>query len=127
MIFRAFIAALVVFVALYSFGADRGCVAKAEGSIEYQKATDSVRLLPEFASWSSAHSYPVSFGSPVDNEIRIKGRCFWSVTVYANRSDRLELWNVFYVNKSGAVRYVSNQDGEPTLLTVWRNVTPTQP
>jgi hypothetical protein len=48
------------------------------------------------------------------------GRCYLSVPVYVDRADRLEMWHIFLVNKSGRVVYVQDADGEYINIRVWR-------
>lgn len=96
------------------------CSARAEGSASYVSATEVVRQLPEYRAWSSTHPFPVAFGTPVDEEVLVKGKCYWSVSVYADRPERFELWHIFYVRLSSRTIFVQDSEGEPISLKRWR-------
>ncbi len=98
------------------------CGAPAEGSAAYAHAADAVRHLSEFLAWSKSHSFPVAFGTPNDKEVLLQGQCYWSVSVYADRPERLELWNVFLVRSPGKVAFVqAPESGSPVSLSSWRS------
>ncbi len=100
--------------------AARKCDALATGASEYKQAINAVRKLPEFHSWSAAHSLPVVFSEPMDREVKHKGKCFWSVTVYVNRLDRLERWQSFLASSAKGVAYVQGStSGENISLAKW--------
>jgi len=96
------------------------CNARAEGSAAYVSATEVVSQLLEYRAWSSAHSFPVAFGAPMDEEILVNGKCYWSVSVYADRPERLELWHIFYVRLSSRVVLIQDSEGDPISLKKWR-------
>ena len=97
------------------------CNGQAEGSTDYARAADAVLALPEFQAWSRSLAFPVAFGTANDRQIWVHGRCDWSVSVYADRPGRLELWHVFYVHPPGKVAYVQElQSGRPIALRAWR-------
>lgn len=113
-----FAAALMVSSSTY---AEARCSAHAEDSTVYARATEVVRHLPEFRAWLKSHRFPVAFGAPIDKEVVIEGRCYWSVSVYADRPERLELWNVFFVRRAEKVALVQeNVSGTPIPLAAWR-------
>lgn len=98
------------------------CGAPAEGSAAYARATDAVRHLSEFRAWSKSHSFPVTFGTPNDKEVLVQGQCYWSVSVYADRPERLELWRVFFVRPPSKVAFVQDpESGSPVSLSAWRS------
>ncbi len=95
------------------------CVAPGNNSAEFAKAIRLVHGLPEVRSWSSSHSFPVAFdglGLPIARH----GRCYISVGVSANRSDRLERWQNFYVNADNRSVLVQDVNGEVISLKQWR-------
>ena len=97
------------------------CSPIAAGSAAYMHSTEAVRRLPEFRAWSRTHSFPIAFNAAVDGQIFVDGRCFWSVAVFANRPERLELWNVFAVSPRDGVSYVDDPTvGEFITLKAWR-------
>ena len=96
------------------------CSARAEGSASYVSATEVVRQLPEYRAWSSTHSFPIAFGAPMDEEVLVKDKCYWSVSVYADRPERLELWHIFYVRLSSRAVFVQDSEGDPISLKRWR-------
>jgi hypothetical protein len=98
------------------------CTALAEGSAAYVGAAEAIRHLPEFQSWSKSHSFPVAFGTPNDKEVLVQGRCYWSVSVYSDRPERLELWNVFLVRPPSKIAFVQGlESGSPVSLGAWRS------
>ena len=96
------------------------CTAHAEGSNAYARATEVVSQLPEYRAWSRSHSFPVAFGAPMDKEVLVAGICYWSVSVYADRPERLELWHIFFVRLPSRVVFVLDSEGEPISLKKWR-------
>ena len=102
-------------------GAATSCNAVALDSAGYARSIQSVRELPELVQWSRSHRFPVAFGESIDKQLRLQGRCYWSVSVYANRPERLELWQIFYVDANG--KRVLVQDlvsGVAIPLQQWR-------
>ncbi len=122
---RTFFAAYIFALSLtFAAHAAPGCGATAEGSAAYLKAADIVRSLPEFKSWSKSHNHPVVFGAPMDKEILLKGQCYWSVSVFADRKERLEPWHSFLVRASSKTTLVLDPaSGEPISLVAWRTKT----
>ena len=102
-------------------GATTTCSADALASPGYARAIQVVRELPELTVWSRSHRFPVAFGESIDKQVRMQGRCYWSVSVYANRPERLELWQIFYVETS--TKNLLVQDAASSLaisLQQWR-------
>ncbi len=98
------------------------CNAQAMDSAAYAQALDVVRQLPELTTWSRAHGFPVVFGESLDKQQRLEGRCYWSVSVYANRPERLELWHTFYVEAEGKrLRVQDPVSGNTISLQKWRS------
>jgi hypothetical protein len=65
---------------------------------------------------------PVAFGESFDKQERLEGRCYWSVSVYANRPERLELWHIFYVEVDGKRLLVQDPvSGDTISLQRWRS------
>ena len=97
------------------------CNAVAEHSASYRRASEVVRDLPEVQAWAHSHKFPVAYGEPVDKQVLVDGQCYWSVTVYANRPERLELWHVFYVSVPDLHVLIEDPvDGESIPLDTWR-------
>jgi hypothetical protein len=97
------------------------CNGTAAGSKAYVRATQVVHKLPEVEQWSRSHQFPVAYGSMVDKQVLIGGKCYWSVTVYADRTERLELWQVFYVGSGeSAILVEDSARGEPVSIAEWR-------
>ncbi|MBB4846105.1 hypothetical protein HNP55_004659 [Paucibacter oligotrophus] len=86
----------------------------------YMEATRRVESLPEFKRWAASHSFPVAFGAPVDKQVLLRGTCYWSVSVYADRPERFEAWNFFLVPRRGGQLLVADADGEYVSLNTWR-------
>jgi hypothetical protein len=96
------------------------CSSVAVGSAAYIRATEVVSGLPEFQAWAT-HSFPIAFNAQNDGEVVVNGRCYWSVSVYADRPERLELWHIFAVHIHGGVSYVqSTTNGAFISLKAWR-------
>jgi len=100
------------------------CDAQALHARDYQRSVATVRRLPELVAWSRSHTFPVAYGESLDQQVALEGRCYWSVSVYANTPEQLELWNVFFVEPKG--KHVLVQDpesGEAISLQTWRSNT----
>ena len=115
-----FLTYILIFGFVSTAYATSNCGAHAKGSAAYVSATEVVSQLPEYRAWSSAHSFPVAFGASLDKEILVEGKCYWSVTVYADRPERLELWHIFYVRLSSKAVLVQDLEGDPIPLKKWR-------
>ncbi len=103
-------------------GAASSCHADALDSAGYARAIQSVRELPELVQWSRSHRFPVAFGESIDKQLRLRGRCYWSVSVYANRPERMELWQIFYVEANGKRMLVQDPvSGMAISLHQWRS------
>jgi hypothetical protein len=101
--------------------ASSSCAESAERSQSYAAATHVVQAIPEVQAWQRAHHLPVVYGAPVDKKVLVGGVCYWSVSVYANHPERLELWQVFYIAVQGDRVLVQDQaSGEPVPLEAWR-------
>ncbi len=97
------------------------CAAEALHAAGYARSISAVRQLPELDAWSRSHSFPVAFGESVDKQVLLDGQCYWSVSVFANRPERLELWNIFYVQSKGKRVLVQDPvSGEAISLEQWR-------
>lgn len=97
------------------------CTELAEGSAAYSRAIRIVRKVPEVHTWSNSHSFPIAFGASTDKEVLLQGKCYWSVSVYADRPERFELWNVFFVHlPSKSVLVGELASGDPISLREWR-------
>jgi len=98
------------------------CDAPALHASGYQRSIATVRRLPELIAWSRSHTFPVAYGESLDQQVALDGRCYWSVSVYANQPEQLELWNVFYVEPKGKRVLVQDPDsGEAISLQAWRS------
>jgi len=114
---------LSLWLALFAFTAHAAsrCNESAVNSSAYLVAANGVRQLPEFRAWVKSHSFPAALGAVVDREAIVNGVCYWSVSVYADRTERLEMWNVFYVRRPNNVSLVQDPtSGEPISITAWR-------
>ncbi len=116
-------AALLLWAIAAAAHAAPSCNAQALNSPGYAQAITSVRNLPELTAWSKSHAFPVAFGESLDKQERLDdGRCYWSVSVYANRPERLELWHIFYVEASGKRLLVQDPiSGDTISLQKWRS------
>jgi hypothetical protein len=57
----------------------------------------------------------------MDQQLTLEGRCYWTVSVFASRPERLELWNVFFVEAKGKGLLVQDpESGEAVSLQQWR-------
>ena len=113
---------ILAFSVTSSVQAASKCNASAEGSAAYARAANAVRHLSEFRAWSRSHSFPVAFGTPNDKEISVKGQCYWTVSVYADRPERFELWHIFLVRPPSRVAFVQDpESGNPVSLSAWRS------
>lgn len=100
------------------------CDAPALHASGYQRSVATVRRLPEVVAWSRSHAMPVAYGESIDQQVALDGRCYWSVSVYANTPERLELWNVFFVEpKAKRVLVQDPESGEAISLQTWRSHT----
>ncbi len=98
------------------------CAAEALHSVDYARSITAVRQLPELNAWSRSHAFPVAFGESVDKQVVLDGRCYWAVSVFANRPERLELWNIFYVQSKGRQMLVQDpMSGQAISLEQWRS------
>lgn len=100
--------------------AEGRCNAAANGSAAYQQAADLVRQLPEYQAWSRSHKFPAAFNASLDKEILLGGKCYWSISVYADRPERLEHWHVFFVRQPANEILVESIEGEPISVKEWR-------
>jgi hypothetical protein len=104
-----------------SASAAQSCNALALNSASYARAIGAVRNLPELPAWSRTHNFPVAFGESFDKQERLNGHCYWSVSVYANRPEQLELWHIFYVEVAGKRMLVQDPvSGNTISLQKWR-------
>jgi hypothetical protein len=120
-ILRTAVAVSLSWVALCAHAAP-SCSAQAMHSATYAQALEVVRLLPELTAWSRTHGLPVVFGESLDKQQRLEGRCYWSVSVYVNRPERLELWHTFYVESEGKRLLVQDPTSDSAIsLQKWRS------
>jgi hypothetical protein len=97
------------------------CDAVALHADGYARSVKSVQHLPELVAWARSHKFPVVYGQSTDKQALMRGHCYWSVSVYANRPDRLELWHVFYVEVTGKQLLVQDPvSGTAIPLQKWR-------
>ncbi len=97
------------------------CAADAMHAAGYARSIMAVRQLPELDAWSRSHAFPVAFGESVDKQVVLDGQCYWSVSVFASRPERLELWNIFYVQSNGKRVLVQDPvSGDAISLEQWR-------
>jgi hypothetical protein len=98
------------------------CSAEALDSASYARAVQTVRALPEILTWSRSHRFPVAYGESMDKQVLLDDHCYWSVSVFANRPERLELWHIFYVGVQGKRLLVQDPvSGEAISLQKWRS------
>ena len=117
------VALLLCAAAATANAATPSCNAQALNSAGYAQAIESVRNLPELTAWSKSHPFPIAFGESLDKQERLEGRCYWSVSVYANRPERLELWHIFYVEANSGKRLLVQDpiSGDTISLQKWRS------
>jgi hypothetical protein len=102
-------------------GATPRCNAQALNAVGYARSIGLVRVLPELVAWSRTQPFPVAYGQSLDQQLVLDGTCYWSVSVYADRPERLELWNVFYVEDKGKrILVLDPLSGEAITLQAWR-------
>lgn len=120
--FHAVCWALLCCISGASHATTNSCNAQALNAPGYAHALESVRNLPELTAWSRTHGFPVAFGESLDKQERLDGRCYWAVSVYANRPERLELWHIFYVEADGKRLMVQDPvSGDAISLQKWRS------
>ncbi len=86
----------------------------------YSRAANRVTRLPETLAWQRTHAYPPALGLPMDNQVRIDNACFWEVSVHANQSNQLELWNIFLVPIQGQALMIRDSEGKAITLKQWK-------
>jgi hypothetical protein len=86
----------------------------------YSRAADRITLLPETLAWQRTHSHPIVLGLPTDRQVLIEKSCFWEVSVYANRSERLELWNTFLVPTQNRPLMIRDSEGKAIAFKQWK-------
>lgn len=119
---RIYIALLLNLALAGAATAAPACKAKTENSSGYLRATEVVGSLPELKVWSRSHEFPVTYGMSWDKQVLLRGRCYWSVSVYANRPERFEMWHIFYVDAArNSVMVMDPVSGEPISLRTWRS------
>jgi hypothetical protein len=96
------------------------CEGPALGAADYDRAVKTVLDLPETRAWSRTHVFPVSVLPANDGRRAMKNGCYWSVTVDANRPERLETWHVFFVQVRGKRMLISDLNGNEVPLDQWR-------
>ena len=113
------ILSLSLLVCSYGIAAP-ACIAPELDSAAFRRAENLVQRLPEFRAWSKAHKFPVAYDSVADPIVR-EGRCYISVAVSASRPERLELWQLFYVNATRRSVLIQEPiNGEIISLKKWR-------
>ena len=102
--------------------AESHCQAHSKATGSFKQAMAQVGKLPELKEWKARHKFSVAYGLGVDAQQSISGICRWVVPVFADRPERLELWNTFYVSAASRTIYVMNPaTGEPQTIADWRN------
>ena len=95
------------------------CDPRAVGA--FAMARERVEKLDEFKAWRASHSFPVAFSLTRNATIRVNGRCYWEVPVYADRPERFELWHIFYVSsRQKAILLMDPLSGEAVGMDAWR-------
>jgi hypothetical protein len=120
---RFSVLAIFLLTLAVSANASPECKASAKGSTDYFEAIRLVRNLPEIQAWSRMHSFPVAFEATADRKVFLRNRCYWSVSVYADRPERLEMWHTFYVDTSKKSLLIADLDGDAISLGAWRSKT----
>jgi hypothetical protein len=119
---HGFLLCILVFCVCGASSAAPACDAVALHADGYARSVKSVQSLPELGAWSRSHKFPVAYGQSTDKQVLMQGRCYWSVSVYADRSDRLELWHLFYVEVRGKQLLVQDPvSGAAISLQQWRS------
>ena len=119
---------LVPFVLLYVAASafsqqQNNCKQKAlENTLAYSQAVQTVMRLPEIRSWQQKQAQKLVMGASVDVQTLIGQTCYWEVSVYANRTDRLELLQVFLVTQKGKPVLIRDSEGEAVSLKKWRQL-----
>ncbi|RQP21692.1 hypothetical protein DZC73_27725 [Albitalea terrae] len=102
--------------------AESNCQAHSKATGSFKQAVGRVSKLPELQEWKARHKFPVAYGFGDDKQEFVSGICRWVVPVFADRPERLEAWNTFYVSAASRTIYVMNQvTGEPQTIAEWRN------
>ena len=114
-----YIAALFALLAAIA-SAEPSCQAPQHDSPLLERAERLVQQLPELQAWSKSHSFPVAYIGSFKPLVR-SGKCFVAVSVYANRPERYESWNHFYVNVESEEVLVQQPSGEVVTLGEWRS------
>jgi len=100
------------------------CDEAAAGAASYETATGRIRALPEFKAWanhvSSRPGVKPVIVPAMDKQQLIEGRCYWSVSAYADQVTHLHRWNTFYVSLDGKQTMVMDMEGAPISLDKWR-------
>ena len=122
MVVRAALLSIIMCFTCSAYAAAPTCDDPALRSPGYARSTKLVGRLPELVAWSRSHKFPVAYGASMDKQELLHGNCYWSVSVYADRPERLELWQVFYVEIAGKHLLVQDPvSGEGVSLRKWRS------
>jgi hypothetical protein len=101
--------------------AKAACVPPDKSAGSFDQAIERVSHVREFLAWKSGHRFPVAYGLGPDEQLAIGGKCFWEVPVYADRPERLEHWQTFYVAADSKTIYVFDDAlAQPVTLAEWR-------
>ncbi|MES2508589.1 MAG: hypothetical protein V4625_01600 [Pseudomonadota bacterium] len=112
---------LLLFGTACALAADLACQVPTPTSPVLAQAERLVQQLPETANWSRSHAFPVAYIGSFQPVSRL-GQCFLAVAVYANRPERYESWNLFYVNvESKTILVAEPASGDVVTLKAWRN------
>ncbi len=111
-------------ISLLSLGgtavANGTCLPPTMEQPDFLQAKALVSRLPEFKKWTKSHPFPIAFATTPD-VVERNGRCFLPVTVSADRPERFELWQIFYVHPSSNSMFVMDSvSGEIVTLKLWR-------
>lgn len=92
----------------------RECLKKTTNDRSYDDAIKRVMKLPTVLEWvhSGDSQHRVAFGNKVDATSFVAGKCYWEVSLYDSRTDRLQLWKVFRVAIETVGISMYSDDGE---------------
>lgn len=101
--------------------AERTCDQQSQSAGSFDDAITKVNQLPEFRRWKSGHSFRVAYGVGRDRQELVEGKCLWEVPVYAEKPERFEHWETFYVAADSRTVFVFDAArGKPVTLATWR-------
>jgi hypothetical protein len=115
---RTTVASFALLVPLAAFAA---CDASADRDVTgYTKASTRVTRLAEFKAWNdqlqAKPGVKAVLGAAMDKQSMVKGKCYWSVTVYSDEGSHLSRWRTFFVPVTQGAVLLENANGEPVPL-----------